>query len=145
MAYFVDEFSLTSGSIDLSKATELKDVALKWEFDMHPRWVAATLQTITHSHRNLQQILLKAQVLWNHFGQSVDLTRDEIGGTLYRGWLKLDEVLSQLLESHSIYSEVVCILPRDADESQAGYKLGNLLPKATMGGMIDLIAQHDRW
>ena len=141
MAYSVDEFSLASGSVNLSKATGLKDVALTWELD--PRWVAATLRTITHSHRNLQQILPEIQ--WKHNVQRIDASnpadlRDEIGETLYRGWLELDEVLSQLLESHAIHSEVACIIRGEADERQAGYQMGCLLPKAMMRGVVDLIA-----
>ena len=58
MAYSADEESL--GSIDLSKATGLKNVALKWKSS--PRWVAMTLRTITQNHRNLQQISF--QIHW---------------------------------------------------------------------------------
>lgn len=143
MAYSVDESSL--GAIDLSKAVGLKDLALKWECD--PRWVATTLRTITPSHRNLQQILLEIQ--WKHYVQQVYASNpadleDEIGETLYRGWLELDEVLSQLWESHSIHSEVACIIPGEA-ERIAGCQMESLLPKAAKRGIIYLIDQRDRW
>ena len=52
MAYSAGEESL--GSIDLLKATGLKNVALKWKSS--PRWAASTLRTITQNHTNLQQI-----------------------------------------------------------------------------------------
>ena len=79
MAYSADEESL--GSIDLSKATGLKDMVFSWKWN--PQWVIMTLRTITHNHRNLQRISLETP--WNICPQHTDKgnptnPRDPTGG-----------------------------------------------------------------
>ena len=143
MAHSADEESL--GSIDLSKATGLKNVVLKWKSS--PRWVAMTLRTITQNHRNIQQISL--QIHWRMYA-NVDASnptdlRDKIGETLYQGWLELDAVLARLWESHSIRTELVYVVHPLEDGKKAGRLVESLLPEATTRGIIDLIKRRDRW
>ena len=141
MAYFADEESL--GSIDLSKATGLKNVALKWKSS--PRWVAMTLRTITQNHRNLHQISL--EIHWKMYAEvdAGDPTglRDKIGETVYQGWLELDAVLARLWESHSIRSELVYVVPRWSDRRRAGRLVRSLLPEVMTSGIIDLVERCD--
>ena len=118
MAYSADEVS--PGSIDLPKATGLGDAVLKWKWA--PQWVAATLRTITHNHRNLQQISLETP--WEIYAESLNAGdpvnfMSAMGETVYKGWLELDEVLVQLWESHSIRSELVHIVLEEGEEERS--------------------------
>ena len=133
MAYSADEESL--GSVDLSKATGLRDAVLKWKWA--PRWVAATLRTITHNHRNLQQISLETH--WDA-GGSANLM-GAMGETAHQGWLELDGVLVQLWESHSIRSELVYIVLGE-EGREAKRWIESLLLKSTTRGIVDLIERR---
>ena len=135
---FVDE--PVPGFIDLSKAIGLKDASIEWASDL--QWVVLTLRTITHNHRNLQRISLKAScesyIRFIDKGDPADL-RDEIGRTLYQGWLELDEVLVQLWESHSIRSEVVYDTRRGIRARRAARRLESLLSGAVARGIVHLV------
>ena len=138
---FVDQPSL--GPIDLSKATQLKDVKFRWE--CHPRWAVEALRTVTHDNRNLQQLSLEAgeechgpRVGGNNPGDPFG----HIGESSYQEWLELDSVLVQLWESHSIRPEVEYNVPRWTDEG-AGRRMQKLLPEVTARGIVDLIEQID--
>ena len=142
MAYSADEES--PGSIDLSKATVLKNVVLKWKSS--PRWVAMTLRTITQNHGNLQRISL--EIHWGFYARRADNPanlRDKIGETLYQGWLELDAVLARLWQSRLIRSELVYVVHSLEDGKKAGRLVESLLPEATTRGIIDLIERRDRW
>ena len=78
--------------IDLSKATNLKDIALISRFN--PKWAAMALRTITSDHRNLQEISYNTSTLLTY-------KRD------YPEWLELDRVFIKLWESHSIRTRVL--------------------------------------
>ena len=143
MAYSADEELL--GSIDLSKATGLRDAVLKWKWA--PQWVAATLRTIKHDHRNLQQISLETH--WEIYakyinaGDSANLMRSVMGETIYQGWLELDEALVQLWESHSIRSELVYIVLGGEDKGrEAKYWIESLLLESKTRGAVDLIERR---
>ena len=136
MAYSADEESLDS--IDLSKATGLKNVTLKWKSS--PQWAAMTLRTITQNHGTLQQISL--EIHWGFYARHADSPadlRDKFGETIYQGWSGLDAVLAQLWESHSIHSELVCVVPGWAEGRRAGRLVESLLPEATTRGIVNLI------
>jgi len=68
------------------------------------------LRTVTPNHRNLQQISLDTSNIalcldFDHI-DSANI-RDVIGKTIHAEWLKLDRLLAQLRESHSIRLEVL--------------------------------------
>ena len=134
-----------SGSVDLSKATGLKDVALKWK--KSPQLVAKTLRTITHNHRSLQQVSL-ALFQNYYFGRCTMKNptnlRKVIGRTICPGWLELSDALVQLWRSHSIRSEPVYVVLMEG-KVEGGCWAGSLLPEATARGIIRLVEQYSEW
>ena len=143
MAYSVDEPPFSS--IDLSKATGLKDLAFEWD-SSNPQWVAMTFQTVTKYHRNLQRISL--ETTWERHGSEgdsddpSDLER-EIGETSHQGWSELDKVLVQLRESQLIRLGVVFNVPTSVRGKRTAFWVERLLPEAMARGIIDLNEQSD--
>ena len=138
---------LPSTAIDLSKAVILKDVAFSCELD--PRWVAMSLRTTTHNHRNLQRITLDApSVLYgNPNPDPVDPSgvQQAIGGSTYQGWMELDRILVQLWESHSVHLKVLYSVPRGMAAMKARGFMENLLPEVTRRGVVDLAEGRHPW
>ena len=134
-----------SGSIDLSKATGLKDVPLKWK--KSPQSVANTLRTITRNHRSLQQVSL-ALCRNYYFGYCTTKNptnlRKVIGRTICPGWLELSDALVQLWRSHSIRSEPVYVVLVEG-KVEGECCVGSLLPEATARGIICLVEQYSEW
>lgn len=125
----IDE--MPTGSIDLSKATKLKNV--KFLSGGHPKLTASALKTVTPHHRNLRQISLRA----------IDILPDvnsdpHDGETAHTEWLELDSAFIKLWESHSIRPEVQYYLPSSVDAGRAREFLESLFPETTRRGVIDL-------
>ena len=116
--------------IDLSKATELKQVALPCE--LHPQWIATTLQTITNDHKHLRRITL----------DNLDLDRFDPADSTPREWSELDRSLFQLWTSHSIQIEVTYdgTMPKD----MVRMCLESLLPEFTRGGEVEPISRESQ-
>jgi hypothetical protein len=121
-----------SGSVDLSKATKLKDVVFRpgpWKVE----WVIAALQTITPNHRDLRQITIRIPHHLTHAGALANIRRS-IGEAHVRLWLDLDLFLAQLWETRSIRTKVVC-----TTERSTGVDIGCLFPEMTKRGILDLV------
>ena len=137
---------LPPGTIDLSKAIRLRNVALEWRYN--PQWAAMTLRTIAHNQRHLQQISFKAPCeSYDWFSESNDLADPiyVLEKTLHQGWLELDEVLVQLWESNSICSEVAYEAPSSVDGREARHQVESLLSGATARGIVRLAEWCNEW
>ena len=66
----------------------------------------------------------------------------EFGESIYREWLKLDRLLAQLCELHSIRLKVQHNLRIDPDGSKERSRMGILLPEVMTGGIVDLIGRR---
>jgi hypothetical protein len=121
-----------SGSIDLSKATKLKDMVFRL-ISWSVQWVITPLQTIVPEHRDLRQITIDVSYYSTRLRAGASVRR-AIGETNCGQWSDLDCLLVQLSESRSIRPKVVCTAGR-----QMRHCVRRLLPELTKGGIIDLI------
>ena len=128
---FLDELA-GPASIDLSKATELKDLVFPPE-PLRVKWVITALQTITPERRNLRQISIH---LPYYLTLAVVLTnlRQTIGEAGFEKWLNLDRLLIQFLESRSIRPKTISMMNHGI-----GDHIGRLLPEITKRGVIDIL------
>ena len=128
-------------SVDLSKATRLKDIIF-WINSLGPEWVTAALRTVTPNHRDLRQISISEAHLsiltGYYYDTEVQLVEEQALGQ----WLELDRVLAQLRESHSVSLKVVCPALLEKEKSVRDL-MGRLLPEATRGGTVILF--DDAW
>ena len=120
ISHSADEGS--SGSIDLSKATGLKDAAL-------------TTTEVSNGFR----LRYAGTVISNTTMQNPTNLRRVIGKNISQGWLELDDALVQ--ESHSIRSELVSVVLMEG-KVEGGCWVGSLLPEATARGIIRLVEQY---
>ena len=118
-------------SLDLSKATKLKDIAFQTE-QRSIEWVTTALQTITPQHQDLRQVLIHLPYYLTFSGLFANI-RQLVGEASYEKWLCLDRLLVQLWESHSIRPKVV------SATAQKKESIGVLFPEITERGIIDLI------
>jgi len=135
-----------SGSIDLSKATRLKDAV--FTCGRNPQWVVMALLTVAPNRRNLQQISLDIShtVFCSDFnGVNLTKVRDAIGETAYAEWLELDHLLAQLCESHLVRLKVLYNSQLPMYGMRARNCAESLLPEVIMRGTVDLIGQRSRW
>jgi hypothetical protein len=80
-------------SLDLSKATKLKDVKFRCDRPTI-RWITTALRSI--ESKNLQQVIIHC-----HF-----ILENPVGEAVYREWQDLDHVLVQFWASHSIHPKI---------------------------------------
>ena len=122
-----------SASIDLSKATGLKDTAFRGE-PQTLGWIAMALQTITPKHRDLRQILI--DVYYPDVGIDV---RKTIGEVACVQWSELDHILVQFWESRSIRPRAIWTpLGEEKENTWKRDCIGCLLPEVMRRGIIDL-------
>ena len=127
----------SSGLINVSKATKLKNAIFKCNLD--PGWISLILRTITRDHRNLQLVGIEAsEVLLGVIAGGGD-PEDALGQDICEGWLELDLLLAQLCESHSISLEVSYVARGMIDEDDARSLLEYLLPEVMGKGRVKLI------
>ena len=122
-----------SASINLSKATKLRDVVF------HPRsqnvdWILMALQTITPNHRDLRRITIYVPNCSSLFMVDTD-SRRTITEAMRVQWLDLDLLLVRLSESHSIRPRVIRAVPKMI--GGMGDYIGRLLPELTKTGVIN--------
>ena len=127
-------------SLDLSKATKLKDVVFQ-PILQSVGWITATLKTIPR-HRDLQEISI-------HLPSYVVTTDDGgnatqvIGEVNWGEWLDLDRLLVRFWESSSIRPKVVSSswMRKEIDTSSCvGYQY--LLPEITKRELVDLAESY---
>lgn len=136
----VDE---STGSIDLSKATKLKDVA--FVRDLNPRWITMTLRTITSNHRNIQQISVDTSyILYDLILTRVDPAnfKHTIGATAHAEWSELDRLLCKLWESRLVRSRVMYNVPSSVETGKARICMESLFPEGTKRGVVDLVQRE---
>jgi hypothetical protein len=126
-----------SASIDLSKATKLKDVAFQ-PVIKSVKWVATTLRT-TPKPRNLREIsIYLPYYVTATSGGGVDVVQ-VIGEENWEEWLDLDRLLVQFWESSSIRQKVIGqsqVQGAWDTKDCVGYR--RLFPEITKRGIIDL-------
>lgn len=122
--------------VDLSKAIKLEDVA--FTCSRNPRWITATLRTVTPDHRNLRQISLCYRNLYPRSDLDDPARfRVFIGDDAYQEWLELDGLLVRLCESHSIHLRVLHSGSSSAiSEPGARSRIESLFPEATARGIV---------
>ena len=96
-------------SVDLSKATKLRDVAFR-AGSSTILWIITAHQTITSEHRDLQQITIRTPYSFSRIGADYDV-RQTVGGAKHSQWLALDLLLAQLCESCSIRTKILSTAP----------------------------------
>ena len=123
-------------SIDLSKATKLRDVSFLLT-SLSVEYVTQTLQTLTPEHQDFRQISINVpyrQALSNDgvgVGQAV-------GEPVYNQWLELDRLLIQLWDSRSIRPKISYFAMKE-ERRQMAKSVGYLLPRAAKEEILDLV------
>jgi hypothetical protein len=118
-------------TIDLSKATKLKDVVFEpnsWRFE----WIATALQTITPEHQDFRQISIRTAYYQVIDGAGTDANAGQTTGGLQR-CSSLDQILLQFWELRSIQPKVIY--------TERGVRdcIRRLLPEMTERWIIDLV------
>ena len=125
-------------SIDLSKATRLKDAILGVGLPSGSvDWIIMALRTISPEHRDLRQISIYVQFGTNLDGTNVDVRRN-FGEQVFEQWLELDRLLVQLLESHSIRPRILYSTFPQMGKREMNKYIQYLLPETAGRGIIDL-------
>ena len=124
-------------SIDLSKATKLRDVVFILT-SPDVEWITLALQTFTPEHRHLQRfsICVLFTFALSRVGADPGQVIPAIGGSVLDRWLDLDHLLVQFWELHSICPNITCVMLNE--EKEIRDSMGQLLLETTERGIIDL-------
>ena len=129
-----------AGSIDLSKAIRLKEVAF-WSRKPGDVWAAMALKTLTPEHADLRRVVIHIVIGPFPGDERVD-TRKEIGEEIYEQWMDLDRVLVHLWESNAIRARVVY---KTEGTGKVAYEyIEGLLPEMTTRGLVEMVAHADQ-
>jgi hypothetical protein len=131
---FPDELVLPS--VDLSKATKLKDVVFQPGLE-RVEWVIKALQTITPEHRDLLQLTIDIPCNLTAIGFVAN--GEAIGELAHGQWLDLDRLLVQFWESRSIRPKVVYTVGFGMKDF-----VGSLLPEIMKRGVVDVMSEKVR-
>ena len=123
-------FAVGSVTIDLSKATKLRDVVFRPRW-AGVEWITTAFETIP-KHRELQKISIGFPQFITSFG--LDIIERAPG---YREWMDLDRRLVQFWESRPTGPKVISTAWVGPKEEVRGYA-EFLLPELTRRGAIDL-------
>jgi hypothetical protein len=113
--------------LDLSEATKLKDLSLRFG-GPNVQWITMAFQTARSKH--LQRIAIRP----------LYITSESLGGeTVRQEWQDLDRLLVRFWTSHSIRPKVVC----GAGKGESGLRdlAPSLLPELTRRGAVDLVKE----
>ena len=131
-------FGSTSASVDLSKATRLKDVIFRPK-SRGADWITTTLQTITSRHQDLRQISIhvpNALSLPNVDTNVGRIIREETR----RQWSGPDRLMVQFWELHSIRPRITYTTPKEVTQNTCVRDLiGHFLPEITGRGIVDFV------
>ena len=124
-----------TGSINLSKATKLKDIVFRCK-ELSSEWINMTLRTITPKHRSLQQISIHIPCIGDYMYDHsvVNLLRDP----LPLQWSDLDRLLVEFWELCSIRSKVVCSRTRRGSATAADWAK-YFVPESVERGIFDSV------
>ena len=131
---FLGGLGLTS--VDLSRATRLKDVTFLLE-SSGPEWVTTALQTITPKHRDLRQISISTDYFSTLIEFLGSVSMQKLEEQTAERWLELDRLLTQLWESYSTPPKIICGA-LSWNEKDVRNLMGRWLPEATRGGTVNL-------
>ena len=120
------------GSLDLSKATRLRDLVFRPE-SRSAEWITMALRTITPEHQDFRRITIHIPFYLTFFGAGA---RQSLGETAFRQWLDLDRILVRIWDSRAIRPNVGCVRLGQRRESTK-LCIGSLLPEITKRGIID--------
>jgi hypothetical protein len=113
-------------SLDLSKATKLKDVEFVCK-GQNAEWVSAALRTAEVENLRSISLVLSRQ----------STRRTSVSALFHLGWVALDRLLVQLWTSLSLRTRVMY------DWTGAGRDLerdvARFLPESTRGGILDIV------
>jgi len=99
---------VTPATINLAEATNLKEVAFICVIGITGcRWIITALETITSRHRDLRQISISFLHDSDYTTDLELIQRSEAANPGMR-WSDLDDILIQLLESHSVHPKIMC-------------------------------------
>ena len=130
-------------SIDLSKATRLKDIC--FVSDLYPHWISSTLRTLAPNHQNLQICVdLPSGFDYLEPEEPIDALkyREFIGEVTYSVWLELDHFLVQLWESNLARTEVTYRTAGFNAEDTRNC-IESLFPKLLKSGTANFIPEDD--
>ena len=119
-------------SIDLSKATKLREVAFYLD-GLYIPWVIVTLKTITPKHRDLQEVTISSSILSRLVGRSIDV-KTAVGPISHGQWVDLDIVLVQLWEWHSVRVKIAYYSGGEGE--QVPKLIEEMLPETTRRGIV---------
>ena len=125
-------FPVGSATIDLSKATKLRDVVFRPE-SLDIKWIATAFQTTTLEHRELQKISITVPYSLTFLG-NVDAIKQS---TTFGGWMNLDRLLVQFWESRSPRPKVECTTWKGWRGDMRAFA-DCFLPELTRRGRIDV-------
>ena len=119
--------------VDLSKAKRLvKVLFVPWATSVE--WVTLALQTITFTHQDHRELSINA-FYDGFFPNPVTDARQVVEESVYGEWLRLDDILVQLVDSRPVCFTIHSSVQR---EELYGH-LEHLLPEMTKKGTIDLV------
>lgn len=133
-----------SDSIDLSKATKLKNLSFVCESD--PQWISATLKTVTLKHRELQAISINPRwILFSLDPDHIDpaYLRRLIGESACQGWSEADHLLARLSELCPFRLKVQYTFPSFISGEGAKQLMEGLLPEVSVRGVVDMVGWGD--
>ena len=119
-------------SIDLSKATKLKEVTFRFQ-DLAVAWAASTLKTITSKHMDLREVSIKGRALSDPTDWPTNAAA--VGDDTRTQWVYLERIIIQLWESHSVRTKVKYYSTRREESNEL---MSDLLPEATRKGVVEL-------
>ena len=85
---------LRAGSVDFSKAINLKEGVFRLEYT-NDVWTAMALKTLTSEHKDFQKVSIHISIHPSPEDEP-DNIRETIGEKIYKQWMDLDRVLVQL-------------------------------------------------
>ena len=134
---------ISNPSIDLSKATNLKEVAFRCH-SLRAGWITSTLETITPKHQNLQLISIRIPRVLRSVASATEAQEIEANPSMRL--LDLDRLLVQFWDSRSIRARI--LYPPSLEgcrffAESAGRWIPYLFPELTRRGIVDIVEDVD--
>jgi len=125
-------FPVGSATIDLSKATKLRDLAFRPE-SLNVKWIVTAFQTTTPKHQELRKVSIGVPYSLVSIND-VDAVKRS---TTFGEWRDLDHLLVRFWESHPTRPRVVCTTWQGWEGDMRGFT-ECFFPELTRRGAIDV-------